>query len=286
MGDISTAFVKQFGSTIELLVQQQGSKLRDAVRIESGVTGEQAYFDQLAATTAVLRTTRNGDTPLVKSDNRRRSVVLLDYEWADLIDDQDQLKMIVDPENPYSRSAGMALGRAIDDNIITAFNATALTDKTGSTSTVLPASQVILNGGFALTIDKLRSAKQIMDLQDVPEDERFMCVSPIQLTNLLETAEITSSDYNMVKALVMGQVDTYLGFKFIVSTRLPITGNIRSAFAWRRDGMLLAMQKEITTRIEERADKSFATQVYLCMSVGATRMQEFEVVQIDTDETA
>jgi len=286
MGDISTAFVKQFGSTIELLVQQNGSKLREAVRVESGVTGEQAFFDQLAATTAVLRTTRNGDTPLVKSDNRRRSVLLLDYEWADLIDDQDQLKMIVDPENPYARSAGMALGRSIDDNIITAFNASALTDKTGSTSTALPASQIILNGGTALTIDKLRSAKQILDLQDVPEDERYIVVSPIQLTNLLETAEITSADFNTVRALVMGQLDTYLGFKFIVSTRLPITGNIRSAFAWRRDGMLLATAKEITTRIEERADKSFATQVYLSMSVGATRMQEFEVVQIDTDETA
>ena len=213
-------------------------------------------------------------------------MLLLDFEWADLIDDQDQLKMIVDPENPYSRSAGMALGRSIDDEIIKGFNASALTDKTGSTSTPLPASQVILNGGAALTIDKLRSAKQILDLEDVPEDERFIVVSPIQLTNLLETAEITSSDFNTVRALVMGQLDTYLGFKFIVSTRLPITGNIRSAFAWRRDGMLLAMAKEITTRTEERADKSFATQVYLSMSIGATRMQEFEVVQIDTDETA
>ena len=286
MGDISTAFVKQFGSTIELLVQQQGSKLRDAVRVESGVTGEQAYFDQVAATTAVLKTTRNADTPLVKSDNRRRSVVLLDYEWADLVDDQDQLKMIVDPENPYARNASWALGRSIDDNLITAFNAAALTDKTGSTSTALPASQVILNGGTALTIDKLRSAKQIMDLDDVPEDERYICVSPVQLTNLLETAEVTSADFNTVRALVMGQLNTYLGFQFIVSTRLPITGNIRSAFAWRRDGMLLATAKEITTRIEERPDKSYATQVYLCMSVGATRMEEEKVVQIDTDETA
>lgn len=286
MGDISTAFVKQFGSTIELLVQQQGSKLRSAVRLESGVVGEQAFFDQLAATSAVLKTTRNSDTPLVKSDNRRRSVVMLDYEWADLVDTQDDLKMIVDPQNPYARNAAMALGRSIDDNLITAFNAIAQTDKTGSTSTALPAPQVILNGGFALTIDKLRQAKQIMDSNDVPEDERFICISPIQMTNLLETTEITSSDFNIVKALVMGDVNTYLGFTFIMSTRLPITGNIRSAFAWRRDQMLLAVAKEIRTRIDERKDKSYATQVYLCMSIGATRMQETGVVQIDTDETA
>ncbi len=286
MGDISTAFVKQFGSTIELLVQQQGSKLRDSVRVESGVVGEQAFFDQLAATEAVLKVTRNSDTPLVKSDNRRRSVVLLDFEWADLVDTQDELKMIVDPNNPYARNAAMALGRTIDDRIILAFNATAQTDKTGSTSTVLPSAQIILNGGQALTIDKLRQAKQILDLNDVPEDERFIVISPVQLTNLLETTDVTSVDFNTVRTLVMGQVDTFLGFKFITSTRLPIVGNIRSAFAWRRDGMLLAMAKEIQTRIEERPDKSYATQVYLCMSTNATRMQEELVVQIDTDETA
>jgi len=286
MAAIDTAFVRQFGSTIELLVQQMGSKLRSAVRMESGVVGEQAFFDQIAATNAVLRTTRNADTPLVKTDNRRRSVVLLDYEWADLIDDQDQLKMIVDPNNPYARNAANALGRTIDDNIITAFNASALTDKTGSTSTPLPSSQVILNGGTGLTIGKLRSAKQILDLQDVPENERFICISPIGLTDLLETAEVTSSDFNTIRALVAGELSQFLGFTFITSTRLPITGNIRSCFAWRRDGVLLALAKEISTRIEERADKSFATQVYLSMSVGSTRMQEFEVVQIDIDETA
>jgi hypothetical protein len=286
MGDISTAFVKQFGSTIELLVQQQGSKLRGAVRMESGVQGEQAFFDQLAPTTAVLRTTRNADTPLIKSDNRRRSVVLLDYEWADLVDDQDKLKMIVDPNNPYARNAAFALGRSIDDNIITAFNATALTDKTGSTSTPLPAGQIIVNGGTALTIDKLRQAKQIMDTDDVPAEGRYIVISPIQLTNLLETTEVTSSDFATVKALVMGDLNTFLGFSFIMSTRLPISGNIRSAFAWHREGMLLATAKEITTRITERDDKSYATQIYLSMGIGATRMQEDLVVQVDTDETA
>jgi len=286
MADISTAFVRQFGSTIELLVQQMGSKLREGVRVESGVVGETAFFDQIAATTAQLRVTRNADTPLIKVDNRRRSVNLLDFEWADLIDDQDQLKMIVDPENPYARNAAMALGRSMDDEIIKAFNASSLTGKTGATSTPLPASQIIVNGGTGMTIAKLRSAKQILDLQDVPEDERFLTHSPIALTDLLETTETTSSDFNTVRALVMGQLDTFLGFKFIMSTRLPITGNIRQNFAWRRDGMLLAVAKDITTRIEERADKSFATQVYLSESIGSTRMQEFEVVQIDIDETA
>ena len=105
MGDITTAFVKQFGTNLEALVQQKGSRLRNAVRIETGITGEEAYFDQLASTAAQKKTTRNSDTPLVKSDHKRRRVAMYDYEWADLIDKEDQLKMLIDPKSMYTQNA-------------------------------------------------------------------------------------------------------------------------------------------------------------------------------------
>ena len=102
MGIITTAFVKQFGSNVEQLVQQKGSRIRGACRIESGITGEEAYFDQLGATAAVQKTTRNADTPLIKSDHQRRRVSMYDYEWADLVDKEDRLKMLIDPESSYA----------------------------------------------------------------------------------------------------------------------------------------------------------------------------------------
>ena len=42
--------------------------------------------------------------------------------------------------------------------------------------------------------------------------------------------------------------------------------------------------KDVTARISERDDKSYSTQVYYCMSVGATRMEEEKVVQIPCHE--
>ena len=286
MATIPTWMVKQFGANVEFLVQQKASRLRDAVRLEAGVTGEEAFFDQLASTAAVKKTTRNSDTPLVKSDHRRRRVSLFDFEWADLIDKEDKLKMIIDPENSLAVNAAWALGRSIDDELITGFNATAFTGKTGSTSQALPASQQIVVGGTGLTIDKLREAKEILDLSDVdPDEPRFIVVTPRQIRDLLETTEVTSSDFNTIRALVMGQLDTFLGFKFIMSNRLPLDGsNDRLVFAWAMTGMLLAMASDITSRIDVRADKSFANQVYLAMSIGATRMQEDKVVEIACNE--
>ena len=287
MAAITEAMVKQFGANVEFLVQQKGSRLRSAVRVETGIVGEDAFFEQLAETAAVKKTVRNSNTPLVKSDHRRRRVSMYDFEWADLVDKQDKLKLIIDPENAYAINAAWALGRSMDDEIITAFNGLAATGKTGSTAVALPASQLVLPAATGLTIDKLRSTKEVLDSADVdPDEPRFLVCSPKQMTDLLETTEVTSADFNTVRALVSGMLDTFMGFKFISSNRLPAnaTANGRLCFAWAMNGMLLGIAQDMQTRVEERPDKSFANQVYLSMGIGTTRMQEEKVVQIDCIE--
>ncbi|MGB1882258.1 MAG: phage capsid protein, partial [Gammaproteobacteria bacterium] len=148
---ITTAFSQQFSSNVALLSQQRGSILRGAVREES-VTGEKAFFDQVGAVAAVKRTSRHGDTPLVETPHSRRQVTLETYEWADLIDDADKVRMLIDPTSTYAQAAAAAMGRAIDDEIIAAATGTAKTGKSGSTSTSLPAGQQIAAGSADLTI--------------------------------------------------------------------------------------------------------------------------------------
>jgi hypothetical protein len=287
MGDISTAFVKQFGSNLDFLVQQKGSMLRNAVRIET-VTGEEAYFDQLASTAAIKKTVRNSDTPLIKSDHRRRRVTMYDYEWADLIDKEDKLKMLIDPQSDYSINAAWALGRSIDDAIIECFSNTAYSGKAGATAQNFPAANIVSGGATRLTLQKLLDAKKILDNADVdPNEEKFIAVTGTQLADLLNISEIKDADYNTVKALVRGEVDTFLGFKFIICNRVTfpygltsVAANFRSIPVWARSGVTLALGKDIQTRITERSDKSYATQVYAAMSIGATRMEEAKVVQI------
>jgi hypothetical protein len=287
MGDISTAFVKQFGSNLDFLVQQKGSMLRNAVRIET-VVGEEAYFDQLASTAAQKKTTRNSDTPLIKSDHRRRRVTMYDYEWADLIDKEDKLKMLLDPQSDYAINAAWALGRSIDDAIIECFSNTAYTGKAGGTATNFPAANIVSGGATRLTLQKLLDAKAILDSADVdPSEERFIAVTGTQLTDLLNISEIKDADFNTVRALVRGEVDTFLGFKFIVCNRISfpygltsVAANFRSIPVWARSGVVLAMGKDINTQITQRADKSYANQVYASMSIGATRMEEAKIVQI------
>jgi len=291
---ITTAFVQQYSANLQHLSQQKGSRLRGAVRVEA-VRGKQAFFDQIGSQSASVRTTRAADTLLNDTPHARRMVTLADYEVADLIDDQDKLRMIVDPTSSYAQAQAFAIGRSMDDVIITAATGDAKTGETGGTTTSLPSTQKVLvtdratgSGSTGLNIEKLRKAKFILDNNSVdPSIPRVIVVGPKQIQDLLAFTEVTSSDFSTVKALAQGQLDSFLGFQFIVSTRLALdsSSDVRTCFAYAVDGLTLAVAKDLTVRIDERPDKGYATQVYACMSIGSTRMEEEKVVEIPCDES-
>jgi hypothetical protein len=280
---ITTAFVEQYSANIQMLSQQMGSLLRDAVRNES-VVGKDAYFDQIGKVTAVLKTSRHSDTPQIDTPHSRRRVSLADYEFADLIDQQDKVRLLIDPTSSYAKAAAYAMGRAMDDVIIAAALGTANTGVSGGTPVTFPAGNIVAanTGGTGMNIAKLAAAKQILDAGDVdPSIKRHIIVSPQEIADLLNSTTVTSSDFNTVKALVHGEIDSFMGFKFHVSNRLVDNGAANTqCIAFAEDGILLGVGKDVTARIDERADKSYATQVYYCQTIGATRMEEAKVVSV------
>ena len=258
---ITTAFVQQYSSNVQMLSQQMGSYLRGAVDVES-VVGKNAFFDQVGKTTAQLRTSRHADTPQIDTPHSRRRVSLADYEWADLIDNADKVRLLIDPTSSYAKAAAAAMGRAMDDVIIAALGGTSFTGETGSTSVSLPAAQKPYSSSQTdgLTITKLLEAQRLLDAADVDPS---------------------------IKALAQGQLDSFLGFKFIVSNRLVFDAtntDDRLCYAFTQDAIKLAVGQDVLARIDERADKSYSTQVYYAMSIGASRMEEEKVVQIACDE--
>ena len=286
---ITTSFVEQYSSNVTMLSQQMGSKLRGSVDVEN-INGKNAFFDQVGVTAAQIRTSRHGDTPQIDTPHSRRRLSLADYEWADLVDDVDKVRMLVDPTSSYAKAAAAAMNRSIDDVIITAMNASANTGVAGGTSTALPSSQKTATSDQSdgLTIAKLMSAKKIMDNNDVdPSLKRYIVCGPQQISDLLGTTSVTSADFNTVRALSTGEVNSFLGFEFIMSNRLPLDAtntDDRLVFAYTEDAIKLAIGKDIKANISERADKSYSTQVYYCMDLGAVRMEEKAIFQIPCHE--
>ena len=282
---ITTAFVEQYKSNVFHLAQQKGSKLRDAVRTES-IVGKSHFFERIGSTAAVKRTSRHADTPRVDTPHSRRKVTMDDYDWADLIDDSDKVRLLISPQSEYAKAGAYAMGRTMDDVIIAAATGNAFGGVSGGSTIALPAGQKIAHGSTGLTIAKLITAKEKLDAANVDPDEgRTLVCSAKQISDLLGTTQITSADFNSVKALVQGDIDTFMGFKFIRSERLGTDSNgNRQVLAFTNTSMGLALGKDIQTKISERADKNYSTQVYLCMTIGATRVEDEKVIEIACTE--
>lgn len=288
---IDTALVKQFNANVEILSQQKGSRLRNVVRLKTDVVGEDTYIDQIGKTTAVKRTTRHSDTPIVNTEWQRRKISMVDYDWADLIDKADKLKMLADPTGEYSMNASFALGRSLDVELIAKAFATAYTGKSGGTSTTFPSGNVVSVGASGLTLAKMLSAKQILDDNDVdPEEPRYWALCSKQIQDLLKIDEFISADFNTVKALVAGarMPFAFMGFTFIpISSTLLATdsNSYRRNIVWAKNGLALAIAKDIVTRVTERDDKNFSVQVYGSIGCGASRLDEDKVVEVKCDES-
>jgi hypothetical protein len=286
--NITTHFVQQYTTNVQLLLQQKGSKLRNTVTVGS-YTGKAAKaIEQVGPVTAQKRTIRHGDTPLISTPADARWVFPTDYEWADLIDDQDKLRMLIDPTSSYSQNGAYALGRAMDDEIISAFFADAKTGENGSTTTVFGADQDVVvatgsTGATGLNISKLREAKKILmqNEVDIDNDPLFCIITAQQHDDLLNEAQAISLDYNTRPVLVDGKITAFMGFNFVHTERLPLNSSSqRRVPAFAKSGMHLGMFNDINTMISERADKGYATQVYVKGTFGATRTEEGKVVEI------
>jgi len=291
--DYSVSFIQGYRSAVELLAQQKGSKLAGTTD-EEDVKGEAEFIDQVGIVDAEEIDSKYGDTPRMDPELDRRQLTTVGWDVASLITKKQIINTLDDPTNKYVIAQAYSLGRAQDQVRIDAMLGTAYTGKKGENAIVLPSSQKILHASTGLTLAKLLNVVELMDDSDVPDEDRHIAVTAKQMTNLLNTTEVKSIDYNTVRALHDGKIDTFLRMKFhrIDGKRkdktkiIPLlSAGIRRCVAWQKMGVLFGAGQNIMFDITKRADKRYATQAYGSMDVGATRMQEPFVVEVQCQET-
>ena len=293
---ITTAFTKQYSDNIYLLSQQRTTKFQPCVRVESVTSAEEAYWDTLGTVSAQKKAIRHGASPNNEQTHGRRKATMDDYNTGSYIDDEDKLKMIIDPTNSFAMTQAAALARCKDDAVIEAALGTALIGKTGSSSVAFKDDSISINGDGTvtslgtlaavatitdMTLDKMLLMLMLFNDQDVdPELEKFWAITPQDQRAMLNLAEVGSSDYNTVKSLAEGKVGTFAGFKFFTTTKLPkdaATGTGYRTFAWAKDGIILGVGKEVNSQIAPDPGQCFSVYVYSAMSIGAVRMEGAKV---------
>jgi hypothetical protein len=295
-----TASVQQYTAQVMMLLQQSESRFENAVQVRPFYGKAASVVEQFGQTNAVRITSRHSDTVLMSTPHDKRWVFPIDYGWNELTDQQDLLRMLIVPGNMYAAGGAAAMKRAMDDEILSAFFNSNKTGENGSIDTGLlgafgGGSQVVaVNTGSSantgLNIAKLRAAKRIL-LQaevDIDNDPLFMAISAKQHDDLLNEAQAISLDYNSTPVLVNGRINSFMGFNFIPSERIPGAGSYNVAINpgltvpagqnwvpfWAKSGVCLGKWDELRAKVGPRPDKNDAEQVSLRMTLGATRLEE------------
>lgn len=313
--NVSTAFVQQYSTNVMMLLQQQGSKLRPTVQSMSFSGKAASVAEQFGSVSPVRNQSRHSDTPLISTPQDKRWMYPNDYDWADLVDNQDKLRMLIDPTSQYAMAGAWAMGRAIDDEIIANFFGANNTGENGTASTGTLysfnsnsqsiAATVGASSATGLNIAKLRAAKRkLMEgLVDVDNDQLICVISAKQHDDLLNEAQAISLDYNSKPVLVDGRITSFMGFNFVLSERIPGAGGFNTAIntgissadsdgsyvagsrwmvpVFAKSGMAMGVWNDITTSIDRRPDKRNSYQVYVTGTFGATRLEERRCVLIN-----
>jgi len=283
---IPVHYVTKYDEDVQLVAQQKTSRLESTVTLHPGIVGSSKSVDRLGATEAQEITTRHGDTNHIEVPHLRRFIDLRDYNHPTLLDKGDTLKVLDDPTNKYVMGAVAAMNRRKDKVIIAALFGNAR--NYDNTLAALPAGQKVLHGGTNISMAKIRTGLEIMNANeaDSPEDggERTFVYTSKQLTILMADTTLTSSDYNTLEALQNYKVDSFMGMTWKRVEFLPLTGTTRSCGIYGKSYVGLGVGEDIKNKVSERPDKNHAIQTYTEMSIGAVRIEDAGVVEIQCTE--
>lgn len=286
----NVVYGQAYSQNIMQLAQSKYSKLMSLVFMKPNTKAKTFFQDQIGKWSMQTKGGRNVQTPNNDPVLARRMGTLVDYHDNRMLDRGDELRTISDPRSAYTIAGAASLGRQIDTIVANKILATANTGEAGSGSITLGTTALTAHvnptagatgTAATLTFARVRAAKRALDIEDVEMEDRFFVVSPQGMDQLLNTTQATSSDYAAVKALVRGEIDTWMGFKWVVSTNLSSSGTVTSCFAFQRYALALALGSEPIVRTDERTDLSYSWQVYYELNIGAVRLEEARVVQMD-----
>lgn len=286
--ELPIAFVRQFEDEIYVLSQQQESRLMKYVR-QKPIVGSQQYFDRRGSVDPVLKTQLVQPTVYATAPHSRRQVSLKDYVQALPIDRQARIRLQHDFTGDYVQMLGEGMGRQVDLDIIAALegNSVATDAQLGASVVPLPSAQIIpvdyqFGGGGTdtnFTLDKLRQMKFLFDTAEVPKNKRYIAWNASAEQSLIRDVQVTSSDFNTMRVLNSGELDSYMGFKF---ERLElITGSnteVANVIGFQERGIGMSVGIRFEVNVDRIPQMNQLTQIHVAGTWGMVRIEEVTVV--------
>lgn len=283
---IDNVFIEEFTENLISLSQQRPSLLRPYV-MEVAASGEGYNWDRIGPMDAVAKTTRATATPVGDAPFSRRKSIPATVHLGDLVEEAEIVQMLPDPKSAIARELAYGMNRAYDDEIISA--AVGDSRDGDGVAVTLPAGQSIDSNTVDLSFDLITQVNEKFMANNIdPDVPKIWTISPAQARQLLKISEVNNIDTNAVRPLVAGKPVHFMGFDWLVSTRLQAgakaTGSLSSkTFAMTYDAIGLQVNNPLKARVQEDPSVSFAWRVYCEATFGAIRVEDEKLVVVDID---
>lgn len=248
---LSSVAVTEFDSMVKHAYQGTGL-LKPAVTIRNNVIGDTYKFRRMGKGLANQKSTSDLVTPMNVA-HEFKTATLTNWNAPEYTDIFDQADVNFDEKQELASTIADAIGRRCDQLVIDALD--------GST----PDAADIVHGGVSLTMAKIIAAQVSLRGQNVQNSNLYAAVNAAGLGGLLNDEKATSSDYQTVKALVSGDVNSLAGFQFIIlgdrtEGGLSVTANTVDSWFFQRDAVGLAIGIDMKTSVDWVPERTS----YLC----------------------
>jgi len=274
---ITNHFETDYATDVHVAYQQKGSKIRNTIRLATGVTGSEYVFKTSGKGKAGKKT-RHGNVPLMDLAKGNEKAILSDWYAAEYYDNLDVLKAGPNGENNERTTAvdagAWALGRKVDEIVIGKMDGNAV--------------NVIPHGTKGLTKTKILSAFEVLTGNDVAFDGNvFGLVGPHQWNELLNIEEFKNSDYagDFYPWLKGTESKTWLGITWMFHTGLTLDSGNRLCHIYHKTALGLAEGSEVKAFVDWVPEKA-AHLVDHMISAGATLIDSDGIVTIECDDDA
>jgi hypothetical protein len=270
---LSAAAQQLFDSEVKHAFQSSGN-LRDTVTVRNGVMADIYKFRAMGKGLANQKAT-SADVVAMGVSHSLISCTLANWNAPEYTDIFDAAEVNFDERQELAQTIASALGRRLDQLILDALDA------------ATPAAS-IAHGSAGLTLAKIIQTGKELNDKGVPSGDRHFVVSAAGMEDMLGDSTITSADYNNVRALMAGDIDTFMGFKFhTIESRteggLDIAASVREGFGYHKSAVGLAVGLDAKTEVNYVAQKTS----WLCngiMKAGAVARDGNGIVSVSWSE--
>ena len=284
---ITAAFVQQFHDGFVAAAQQTESRFESRVVNRGAIVGSSFTANDMGTVEMSQVTNRYGDTEWTIPDVGTRQALMADYDLAIPIDQFDLPKLLANPQGDYMQRAVAAANRKKDAVIYAALKGSALrkTDESGSfAAQAMLAGQQIAAGGTGMTKAKIIQAKKLFRASEVDEhngEELYFAYDAGMLEDIMSDTTLTSADFMAVKMLQEGNIaGKWMGFNWVPYEALTGTST-KTTVAWAKSAGHVGTGAVPMVDIGPRRDKRNLTQIYVALSIGSVRVNEYKVVTVD-----